>query len=47
MSAAAVFEMGQSGLEALDDLPLDTRFTLGDKITPLQEAFLERRWRRQ
>lgn len=42
MSAAAVFEMGQSGLEALDDLPLDTRFTLGDKITPLQEAFLER-----
>ena len=26
----------------LDELPLDTRFTLGEEITPLQKAFLLR-----
>jgi len=26
----------------LDHIPLDTRFTIGDEITPLQKAFLER-----
>ena len=42
MSAAAVFNMGVESTDAVDDLPLDTRFELGDEITPTQLAFLER-----
>jgi phytanoyl-CoA hydroxylase len=42
MTAAAVFTMGTETSEAIDHLPLDTRFTLGDEITPIQKAFLER-----
>jgi len=42
MTAAAVFTMGTESAEDIDHLPLDTRFTLGDEITPIQKAFLER-----
>jgi len=42
MSAAEAFELATHLNAQVDDLPLDTRFTLGDHITDLQKAFLER-----